>query len=97
MHAIPIKANTFIPTKGCDTNALKMREYHLHLIKIPSHLCAKTSYNILLVLFLASCPGSRGGGERKPGTHRLCMRLIIQTFVVFCVIDDCPQLCHVII
>ena len=44
MHAISIEANTFIPTKGRDTNTLKMCEYHLHLIKIPSHLCAKTSY-----------------------------------------------------
>ena len=35
---------TFIPTRGRDTNTLKMREYYLHLIKIPSHLCAKTSY-----------------------------------------------------
>ena len=36
---------TFIPPKGCDTNALKMREYYLHLIKIPSHLCMKTTYS----------------------------------------------------
>ena len=38
-----IDSNKFIPTKGCDTNTLKTREYHLHLIKIPSHFCAKTS------------------------------------------------------
>ena len=41
-----IDSNTIIPTKGCDTNTLKMREYHLHLIKIPSQFCAKTSYSI---------------------------------------------------
>ena len=28
-----IDSNKFIPTKGCDTNTLKTREYHLHLIK----------------------------------------------------------------
>ena len=48
MHAISIEANIFIPTKGCDTNVLKMREYYLHLIKIPSRLCAKTSYTLNL-------------------------------------------------
>ncbi len=65
-----IDSNTIIPTKGCDTNTLKTREYHLHLIKIPSHFCAKTSYGLLL----ASCPGSRGGGKRAwytPFAHAL--------------------------
>ena len=32
---------------------------------------------------LASCPGSRGGGEREPGTHRSRMRLIISNFCRF--------------
>ena len=27
--------------------------------------------------------GSRGGGEREPGTHRSCMRLIISNFCRF--------------
>ena len=33
--------------------------------------------------FVASCPGSRGGGEREPGTHRSRMRLIISNFCRF--------------
>ena len=32
---------------------------------------------------LASYPGSRGGGEREPGTHRSRMRLIISNFCRF--------------
>ena len=32
---------------------------------------------------LASCPGSRGGGEREPGTHCSRMRLIISNFCRF--------------
>ena len=32
---------------------------------------------------LALCPGSRGGGEREPGTHRSRMRLIISNFCRF--------------
>ena len=32
---------------------------------------------------VASCPGSRGGGEREPGTHRSRMRLIISNFCRF--------------
>ena len=38
-----LSSNTFIPTKGHDSNTLKMHEYYLHLIKIPSYLCSKTS------------------------------------------------------
>ena len=34
-------------------------------------------------LMIASCPGSRGGGEREPGTHRSRMRLIISNFCRF--------------
>ena len=31
-------------------------------------------------MIVVSCPGSRRGGERKPGTHRSRMRLIISNF-----------------
>ena len=45
------------------------------------------SYILLLsdvvYIYIASCPGSRGGGEREPGTHRSCMCLIISNFCRF--------------
>ena len=41
---------------------------------------------VKLAIAIASCPGSRGGGEREPGTHRSRMCLIISKFCCF--------LCH---
>ena len=45
--------------------------------------CIKTSNTYRVGEGVASCPGSRGGEEREPGTHRSRMRLIISNFCRF--------------
>ena len=44
---------------------------------------------------LASCPGSRGGGEREPGTHCLRMRLIYRHSGISVILLDTLRISHV--
>ena len=52
----PYSVIHLIPTNGCDRNlagtSKKGTEYHLHLIKIPSHIRVESSYTAWLKILL---------------------------------------------
>ena len=55
-------------------NIMRVSDGRLHAVYSIWIILANTAYQARVSV--ASYPGSRGGGEREPGTHCLRMRLI---------------------